>query len=32
MKLEDVDLCDLDRFARAEHHEMFSVLRAEHTE
>jgi cholest-4-en-3-one 26-monooxygenase len=29
MKLEDVDLCDLDRFARAEHHEMFTVLRAE---
>ncbi len=29
MKLEDVDLCDLDRFARAEHHEMFTLLRAE---
>ncbi len=29
MKLEDVDLCDLDRFAGAQHHEMFEVLRAE---
>ena len=29
MKLEDVDLCDLDRFSRAEHHEMFTKLRAE---
>ena len=29
MLLEDVDLCDLDGFARAEHHEMFTVLRAE---
>ncbi|CAB4717594.1 MAG: cytochrome P450 [Actinobacteria bacterium] len=29
MKLEDVDLLDLDRFAREEHHEMFTVLRAE---
>ena len=29
MKLEDVDLLDLDRFQRQEHHEMFAVLRAE---
>ena len=29
MKLADVDLTDLDRFQRDEHHEMFAVLRAE---
>ncbi len=29
MKLEDVDLLDLDRFQRQEHHAMFEVLRAE---
>lgn len=29
MKLEDVDLLDLDRFQRQEHHDMFTVLRAE---
>lgn len=29
MRLEDVDLLDLDRFVRGEHHEMFRVLRAE---
>ncbi|HBX78764.1 MAG TPA: cytochrome P450 [Acidimicrobiaceae bacterium] len=29
MKLEDVNLTDLDRFQRMEHHEMFAVLRAE---
>jgi cholest-4-en-3-one 26-monooxygenase len=29
MKLDDVDLLDLDRFQRQEHHEMFTVLRAE---
>jgi cholest-4-en-3-one 26-monooxygenase len=29
VKLEDVDLLDLDRFQRQEHHEMFAVLRAE---
>ena len=29
MKLDDVDLTDLDRFQRQEHHEMFAVLRAE---
>jgi len=29
MKLEDVDLLDLDRFLRQEHHDMFTVLRAE---
>jgi len=29
MKLDDVDLLDLDRFQRQEHHDMFAVLRAE---
>ena len=29
MKLEDVDLLDLDRFLRQEHHDMFTELRAE---
>jgi len=29
MKLDDVDLTDLDRFQRQEHHEMFEVVRAE---
>src|SRR6266498_1010357 len=27
MRLDDVDLLDLDRFQRGEHHEMFRVLR-----
>lgn len=29
MKLEEIDLLDLDRFARNEHHQMFEVLRRE---
>ncbi len=29
MNLNDVDLLDLDRFQRGEHHDMFTVLRAE---
>jgi cholest-4-en-3-one 26-monooxygenase len=29
MELADIDLLDLDRFVRQEHHEMFKVLRAE---
>ena len=29
MRLEEVDLLDLDRFQPQEHHEMFRVLRAE---
>lgn len=29
MKLDDIDLLDLDRFVRQEHHEMFRVLRSE---
>lgn len=29
MRLEDVDLMDLDAFVRGDHHEMFKVLRAE---
>ena len=29
MKIEDVDLLDLDRFLAQEHHEMFSYLRKE---
>ena len=29
MQLADVDLLDLDGFQRIEHHEMFTVLRAE---
>ena len=29
MKLSDVNLLDLDRFQRLEHHEMFRVLRSE---
>lgn len=29
MELREVDLTDLDRFQRQEHHEMFTVLRAE---
>ena len=29
MNLDDVDLLDLDRFQRMEHHEMFTRLRAE---
>ena len=29
MKIEDIDLLDLDRFLAQEHHEMFSYLRKE---
>ena len=29
MKLSDIDLLDIDRFRRQEHHEMFSLLRRE---
>ena len=29
MKMEDIDLLDLDRFLAQEHHEMFSYLRKE---
>lgn len=29
MKLEDIDLLDLDRFMRREHDEMFTLLRKE---
>ena len=29
MKLEDIDLMDLDRFWRREHDEMFTLLRKE---
>jgi cholest-4-en-3-one 26-monooxygenase len=29
MRLDDVDLLDLDRFQRLEHHDMFAVLRSE---
>ncbi|MCP4436421.1 MAG: cytochrome P450 [Actinomycetia bacterium] len=29
MKLDEIDLLDLDRFVRGEHHEMFRVLREE---
>ncbi len=29
MRLDDVDLLDLDRFQRQEHHDMFTVLRSE---
>jgi cholest-4-en-3-one 26-monooxygenase len=29
MRLDDIDLLDLDRYVRGEHHEMFRVLRSE---
>lgn len=29
MRLEDIDLLDIDRFVRMEHHEMFTLLRRE---
>ena len=29
MKIEEIDLLDLDRFLAQEHHEMFSYLRKE---